>query len=80
MKALTPFELFHCYMRGWEAGAGVKPADQRFVMHKDTRFQRFYTEGWNVGVQARVKASAKAAKRFGYKPSILRTAKATDVL
>lgn len=76
MKTLTPFERFHCYTRGWEAGAGIRPVDQCYVMHKDTRFQRLYTEGWNAGVQARVKASAKAAKRFGYKPSILRTVKA----
>jgi hypothetical protein len=66
----TAHERYSTYIRGWRQGAGIQPMDPKFSEHPTLGVT--YQEGYADGQKARSEAGRKAAKRFGYKPSILR--------
>lgn len=72
-------ESFHSYMRGWRAGAGIKPLDPRFTEHK-TRpdLKAEYERGYEDGQGAGRAAADAAAVRIGYAPTVLRLAESEE--
>lgn len=64
------WERYQTYMKGWRHGTSTKPMDPVFSEHK--RLGETYKAGYTDGYKARVEASNKAAKHFGYVPSVLR--------
>jgi hypothetical protein len=68
-KPWSPFALYGLYMRGWRDGAGSVSMRPN---HSDVPE---YADGYKAGIDARIAAGAKAAKRLKYKPNILRLAK-----
>ena len=75
-----PHERFMAYMKGWYAGAGRKPIDAKFSEHK-TRpdLKEEYERGYSDGQAKGRAAAAKAAKRLGYTPTVLRVADAEAI-
>jgi hypothetical protein len=62
----TAHENYQLYMQGWRAGAGnnvANPAREDIEQ---------YVRGYEDGCSARIRVYKAAAKRFGYKPDILR--------
>lgn len=72
----TPSERFQIYMRGWRAGAGVKPIDPVAEGHPTLGLD--YIKGYDEGIKVRREASVAAAARYGYTPSILRLAETNE--
>lgn len=72
---MIPADLFHTYMRGWTAGAAVRPTDLKFMEHDEPRIRETYEEGYASGIQSRSAANEVAQKLSGYVPSILRDGK-----
>jgi hypothetical protein len=63
-------ERFLVYMRGWRHGACMKAMDPTLAHHQ--KYGQTYDQGYADGHKSRSDASQRAAKRFGYTPSILR--------
>ncbi len=68
-------DLFYAYCLGWRDGAGVRPSQQRYVENDDKAIQSAYMEGLHDGEATRKKASAKAARRYDYQPTIIKAQK-----
>lgn len=69
----TASELFLAYRSGWRDGAINKVGDKKFVDHALRRdISLAYVEGYKQGQQDAHVAITMAAKRYGYRPSILR--------
>jgi hypothetical protein len=78
MKRVTSYpnaELFYAYCFGWRDGAGARGMDETRSRLAEEPIKSAYIEGWHDGEAARKKASAKAARKFDYKPQIIRTMK-----
>ena len=72
-RELSPYEKFHTYMRAWKCGVGALDVDERLATHPRQEFRALWRDGYDDGLNARVKAQTKACKRFKYEPNILRT-------
>lgn len=71
MRAPTPFEKYHTFMRGWRAAAGRKGFDRKHEEHPT--LGTYYKAGALVGREAEKAAGIAAANDFDYTPQILRT-------
>jgi len=69
-----PFELFHCYRRGWKAGATTGHRDPKHTEHEDPEFVAEYERGYKEGRETNSDAMKAAAERIGYTPNVLRLA------
>ncbi len=65
---------YHTWCRGWRDGAGMRPMRPDHSAHPT--LGTTYDEAYAGGQQAARDMAAVAAARFGYTPSILRTADA----
>jgi hypothetical protein len=61
------------YRKGWVAGASSKPLDPVFTGHTNEKIRVAYEQGYTDGRLAINAAMQKAADRYRYRPSILRT-------
>lgn len=64
----SPRERYVLYRRGFRAGAGIRPIES------EAEGIEAYDRGYDDGVAALGKASARYAKRVGYVPEVLRLA------
>jgi len=72
-------ELYMSYGRGWRDGAVNKAIDEKFSKHP-TRLDltKAYMAGYEDGEMDRQIATNRAARNYGYVPSILRTQDNSD--
>lgn len=63
---------YHTWCRGWRDGAGMRPMREDHATHPT--LGATYNEAYASGRKAAQDMAAAAAARFGYTPSILRTA------
>lgn len=68
-------ERYMSYMRGWFDGAGRHAIRKELEDHPRDDLVSEYHRGYTEGQEAGRRASAKAARRLRYKPTILRLAK-----
>lgn len=70
---VRPGEVFHARMKGFYAGAGVKPLDPRLTYSENpAHIREAYQQGYDDGVKARCQYTKKVSKETGYTPSVLR--------
>lgn len=81
----TAYSRFHMFRRGWTDGSGGRSMDPKRGSPKTKAAQEAvpdpvllaaYEEGYTEGYTARKEGLQKAAKFYGYEPSILRTVEA----
>lgn len=75
IPSIRPADLYYQYWFGFTHGAASRGIDRERWNHMHTEMARAYQDGFADGRNAREKAGKKAAKRYGYKPSILRLQK-----
>lgn len=69
--------LYQSYMKGWRDGAAFKSLDENFRKHENASLREAYGRGYSDGRVAMNSASHSASERYGYSPTILRTAEST---
>jgi len=61
------------YRKGWVAGASSKPLDPMFTEHTNEKISRAYEQGYQDARLALNAAMQKAADRYRYRSSVLRS-------
>jgi hypothetical protein len=64
-------DRFLAWTTGWRHGAGIHTVDED-KYSGNTELYLLYMDGWKIGMDVRREVMNEAAKRFEYKPNILR--------
>lgn len=66
-------DRYHSWLRGFKDAVAGRPNNPAFIEHERDEIRAAYARGMDDGVALASRAMARAQKRYGFTPSILRS-------
>lgn len=73
-ESIAAANRFHAWRSGWRDGAMRRAQNPAATGHSDAAMAQAYRDGFTEGYRAAGAADAAGCERYGYTPTVLRTA------